>query len=243
MVSTTRGRHVDLADPLAGREPPDGPPRLQDLGPVVAAHLLHRPGVVAAGPAGQVDARQAVAQHARASCATARARAAMPAKINRSSRVVEKRLAVAHSTRPSTRSRCRCHISCAIGPAHGVADGDDPVDAELVGQRDARRRRSRAGGTDLRRADAPTVATMVDGDHPEPAPERGERCEPVEVRGRRPAVQEQHGRGPGRSGHLPDERGAPPRAAPRSAPGGRSGVAGATFSSWLGHGGCDQLRS
>ena len=55
--------------------------------------------------------------------------------------------AVAHSTRPSTRSRWRCQMSWAIGPAHRVADGDEAVDAERRRPGRRRRRRSPRGGS------------------------------------------------------------------------------------------------
>ena len=89
--------------------------------------------------------------------------------------------------------------------AHRVADRDDPVEAERVGE----------GGDvvgalleaeRLGRADAAAVAAVVEGDDVEVLGERRVARPPVEVGRRRPAVQQHERRRAGRSGELAHER-------------------------------------
>ena len=89
--------------------------------------------------------------------------------------------------------------------AHRVADGDELLDPEDLGEGGDV---VGAVGQTERVADrhpAP-VASVVEGDDPEVLGERGEGGEPVEVGGGGPAVEEHDGGSTDGSGELPDER-------------------------------------
>ena len=113
---------------------------------------------------------------------------------------------------PSTRSGWRRQTSWA---AHRVADGDERAQSEHVSDRGdvvgtVSQAEAPAG------ADAPAVAAVVEGNHPEVFAERGIAAGPVEVGGREEAVEE-HDRGrPGRPGEVTHERRPPPRQLERS---------------------------
>ena len=93
-------------------------------------------------------------------------------------------------------------------PAHRVADHDEAVDAERVGDRD--RVVGRVGHAEVDAdTDAATVTALVEGDHAEVAAERAEAGEPVEVGvGAQPMQEDERGRAR-RAGDLAHERGAP----------------------------------
>src|SRR3954471_18465172 len=67
------------------------------------------------------------------------------------------------------------------GPAHRVADGEEPVDAENVGQRGDVVRT--VGQAEAPGADAAPVAPMVEGDHSVVRAQRVVAGEPVETGG------------------------------------------------------------
>ena len=96
------------------------------------------------------------------------------------------------------------------GSAHGV-----PRDHDRTAVQRAEQHREVVGAVGeaerLHRAEASRVASQVGCQHPELLPQRLERPEPVQTAARHPAVQqEEHGRARG-TGHLTDERRAPPR--------------------------------
>ena len=72
--------------------------------------------------------------------------------------------AVEPSTRPPTRSGCRCHSLLGDRAAHRVAGHQRLLDAERVHDAPRRRRRSRRSGTAVG-PDAAAVPALVEGDH------------------------------------------------------------------------------
>ena len=115
---------------------------------------------------------------------------------------------VAQNTRPDDEITVAAPQQLRDRAAHRVADRDDRAGAELD-----QRRRAVVGAVgeaeDPAGADALAVAAQVGGDHVEVLAERLEGLEPVQPAARAPAVEEEEGRRASRTGHLPDEGGAP----------------------------------
>ena len=218
---------VDVADPGPGREAPDRAPGLEDLRPVVTAHLTHGPRVVLPGPPSQVDAGEPIPEHTRRE-------AGGPGQRSHAGEhqplVPRGREGGGGGAQHQTLDPLGMAVPDELGdgPTHRVADRDDPVDPELVGQRHGVVGAvAQAEGTGGR--DAATVAAMVEREHPEAAAQRLEAGEPVEVGGGRPTVQEYERGRPYRPGHLADERRATSRqvdGAPRGERGGHDGLVG-----------------
>ena len=203
--------HGDVADPSPRVEPPDRPPGLDDLVPVVAGDLVEPPprratAVAPAVPAGEGGVGQLGDRHG----AGDDTRTGGDAE--------EQPLAHRAGERGARRAQHEAVDELAMAlpdelgdrPAHRVADRHEAVDAQLASE----------GGDvvgavleaeRLDRAQAAAVAAVIDGDDAEVLGERVEAGEPVEVSGRCPAVQQHQHRRARRAGQLADERPAPAR--------------------------------
>ena len=132
------------------------------------------------------------------------ARAASPVRPrneSRSPRSSAKYGAVAHRTRPSTRSRWRCHTELGDRTPHRVADRDEPIDAERVGDGD----HVVGDVVEPERTLAPDpapVAAVVVHEHAVVLAERPVARVPVDIGGRRPTVEEGDRRRTGRTTEL-----------------------------------------